>query len=993
MYFPDKRLMGGQYSIITKPINYFPIQRLSVKIKDIFIGFLLIIAIFLSYYSLKPIGQPTPITKESYTLKTHNIEKENKWSIFKAEDNGTFFIHPGEEKASVGVFTFKKSYDLSLDFWIKKGSKVGNVKFNITKNGIPIESLVVTSKKPKLVIATVSEGDTLKIKADKHGATGQDWGQLRIMEKETLITLKNFIIPFLWSILLIFLLGKRHKYVAVASYLLFLLMVFSEKINLGSLSFQNVLTYTIFIFALTFMFVFIYQELWRLKKFKVATIFSFSTALLVYIVPLFFIIYALNFDDKVTKDILFAIFQSNSNESYEYISDYISLKYIAFFILFTSIIGFLLYRQEKKETIMIERSLLLFITITFFSIVLVQFSQLRLPHFFIKGLNTYDKELTLFKYVQEERKAGKVKFSATKSANNETYIIVIGESLNKKHMGIYGYLRKTTPNLTKMEEQNELIVFNNAYSNHTHTVPVLSKALTESNQYNKKSYNDSISIIEIIKKAEIENYWLTNQTIYGAWDNMVSVIGASSDNLVALNKHIGTQTKTNHLDGALINEVKKVLAKKSDKTRVIFVHLIGNHGSYSSRYPHDKFTIFKGALKIGEYGTKASKNKNINVYDNSVVYNDYVVASILEELQKLQGVTGFMYMSDHADDVIAKLGHNSGKFTYEMTEIPMISWFSDAYKKRYPEKFKTFQHHTETLFSNDMWYDTLIGMIGISTDKYSAKYDLTSKEYTLKPKDALVLHGKKHYTDKSNYIYWQKTNAQYLIDSNQSSRVFPHRVDSVGKLRDIWNDGFRSFEVDVRFGDNNTTTFIVNHNKGMGDTDLDKFLSYIDTTKIQRVWLDFKNLNEENYVQALERLEHLSNKYQIKDKFIVESGTTKKFFKLVRSKGRHTSYYLPTGKIVKLLKDNNVSGMEGTAKTIAHQTVVQELSAVSFDHRLYPFVKKYLEPKISNNIVYHIRYAPALNDVNFKSNLLKNKLYQDERVKTLLMTYGSQFDL
>ncbi len=363
-----------------------------MKIKDIFIGFILIIAIFLSYYSLKPIGQQTPITKDSYALKTYNIEKENKWSKFKTEDNGTFFIHPGEEKASVGVFTFKNSYDLVLDFWIKKGSKVGNVEFDITKNGIPIESFVITPKNQKQIFTTVSEGDKLKIKADKHGVASQDWGQVRIMEKETLITLKNFIIPFLWSILLIFLLGKRYKYVAIASYLLFLLMVFAEKINLGSLLFQSLLTYTIFIFALTFTFVFIYQELWKLKKFKIATIFSFSMSFLVYIIPLFFIIYALNFDDKVTKDILFAIFQSNSNESYEYISDYISLKYIAFFILFTSIIGFLLYRQEKKETVMIERSLLLFITITFFSIVLVQFSQLRLPNFLIQGFETYNKE-------------------------------------------------------------------------------------------------------------------------------------------------------------------------------------------------------------------------------------------------------------------------------------------------------------------------------------------------------------------------------------------------------------------------------------------------------------------------------------------------------------------------------------------------------------------------------------------------------------------------
>ncbi len=72
---------------------------------------------------------------------------------------------------------------------------------------------------------------------------------------------------------------------------------------------------------------------------------------------------------------------------------------------------------------------------------------------------------------------------------------------------------------------------------------------------------------------------------------------------------------------------------------------------------------------------------------------------------------------------------------------------------------------------------------------------------------------------------------------------------------------------------------------------------------------------------------------------------------------------------------------------------MQNLDAVSFDHRLYPFVKQYLEPLISDDIAYHTWYAPSLKSINFKDNLLKNKLYLDNRVKTLLTPYKSQFDL
>lgn len=421
-------------------------------------------------------------------------------------------------------------------------------------------------------------------------------------------------------------------------------------------------------------------------------------------------------DHKVTKEILYAIFQSNSSESYEYISDFISIKYILLFIVITATTGVLLYIQEKKETITIKKSLSIFIIITFLSIVLIYFSQLRLPEFVIDGFETYHKELELFKRVQEKRKTGKIIFNATKKAEGETYIIIIGESLNKKHMGIYGYLRQTTPLLSKKNDAGDLLVFNNAYANHTHTNQVLQLSLTEANQYNKKSYYDSLSVIDILKKADIETYWLTNQNIYGIWDNMVSVIARLSDYLITLNTNIGGHTRTQKFDGALIDQVKKILANKTDRNRVIFVHLIGNHSSYSSRYPEEEYSIYKKRLKLGDFGTNAYKNssKIINYYDNSVTYNDYVISSILNEFQKEKGANAFIYMSDHADDVIKNLGHNSGNFTYEMVQIPMIAWFGDDYKKIYNDKYSTLISHKNTLFSNDMFYDTLIDLNLIS---------------------------------------------------------------------------------------------------------------------------------------------------------------------------------------------------------------------------------------------------------------------------------------
>ncbi len=527
------------------------------------------------------------------------------------------------------------------------------------------------------------------------------------------------------------------------SYLILLLMLIAHRLNFD-ISGRAEFAYSSMAIYVTFIFIFVYQEIGG-KHFKVATIFSFFIAIALYAIPLSYIIYYFSFNIKITKDVFFAISQTNFNESVEYINQFISPLWLLFILIFTITLGYLLIKQEKRETLKIERSLLVFIIIFSFGTIYVTINDNILLSFAKNSASDYRKEINLFKQAQKKIKNRDIQFESKKTDIGETYIVVIGESLNKHHMGIYGYKRETTPLLSKHLQEKNFLLFTNVYSNHTHTMPVLSLSLTEANQYQEKKYYDSPSILDILKKADIETYWLTNQNLYGPWDNFISIIAHTSDHLVGINRSVGKRIVSQKYDGELINEVKKVLNKPSKKNRVVFVHLMGNHGTYDSRYP-DEFSIYQDKLK----------NKSINPYDNSVAYNDYVVNSILNEVQNIQGVRGFIYMSDHADDVDNNLGHNSAKFTFDMTQIPFIAWFSEEYTNRYPLVFSTFKSHRETLFSNDLFYDTLIGIFNIETNNYNKKYDLSNKKFLLNPDDAVTLHGDMHYTDKNNHFYWKK---------------------------------------------------------------------------------------------------------------------------------------------------------------------------------------------------------------------------------------------
>jgi len=750
--------------------------------------------------------------------------------------------------------------------------------------------------------------------------------------------------------------------------------------------------YSTLVLFCTFLYLFVYQVLVT-KWVKAARYFSYVVVVVLYGTFISYFIYAINFDFVVIEDMLYTItcIKSPIVERLEFLSTW----WIVGILFLSMCMGYYLNIQNKKFVSKIRKSTLLFYIVLTLAIIITNRHEIRLVYFIKSFMENNSQEyMDSAKRIRasEIETGNSIDFEASKDNSGETYIVIIPESLNKKHMGIYGYIRNTTPRLSERSKDDGLLLFNNTYSSHLSSMHLTSLSLNEINQYNNMDFNDSLSIMDVLSKANIETYWLTTQSTNSAKHKLMSKILDKADCYINIKGMVQNNCNVHETEVILLNEIKTILTQKRNENRVIFIYL-GNHWSYASRYPKTKFNIYSKQLTQGEFGTLGYRNSNINHYDNSVYYNDHIIDSILKTLQKEKGVNALLLIPEYAEDVIRNPGHFSKKFTYEMTQIPMIAWFSDDYKKVYGDKYNVFAGNIDRLFSNDMLYDTLLGLFDVKTERYNSRYDLASPEYELEPDHALTLYGQKKYIDKDNYIYWQKVNIKYLIDNNISNRIIPHRVNSIGKLKDIWNDGFRSFEFDVSFGDHNTQSFYIGHHSDVMGPKMEDFLSSVDFQKIQKVWMDFKNLNQKNYIQVLARLSYLEERYKIKKKFIVESSITSPFFKEFGKAGWHTSYYMPTRRIINLLEQKNHEEMENLAVEIARQTKIQNLSAISFDHRLYPFIKNYLESKLSNEIVYHIWDAPGISSIDFKDQLLKNKLFLDNRVKTLLTEYISQFNL
>lgn len=341
-----------------------------------------------------------------------------------------------------------------------------------------------------------------------------------------------------------------------------------------------------------------------------------------------------------------------------------------------------------------------------------------------KGLQAY-RTFTLSREARAE--AAQRDFAGISQGNPGVYILVIGESQNRLHMSAYGYEKETTPWLDQMKNDKHTVFFTDARSCHTHTVPVLSYALTDKNQYDQRDLSRSLTLLEAAKAAGYHTVWLSNQVRYGAWDTPTSVIADEADEQVWLNNHMGETTDTNVYDGDLVDSLKQV--KVTDKTLIV-IHLMGNHGSYRDRYPQE-FSVFAGDSPEA-------------LYDNSIRYNDFVVQNIYETAKDIPDFQGMIYCADHADDVDRNLGHDASHFTQDMTKIPFYMLFSDAYEVKYPGILQELHAHKDDRFTNDLLYNAMLGIMGIvvPTD-YEEQNDLTSADYDADKSRFRTLHGQK----------------------------------------------------------------------------------------------------------------------------------------------------------------------------------------------------------------------------------------------------------
>lgn len=413
------------------------------------------------------------------------------------------------------------------------------------------------------------------------------------------------------------------------------------------------------------------------KKYYLKVVFVFTIMMLIFETGYYHI-----FNTKFSGSSIFIISQTNITEVKEFLTFYLNIKLItliSFFIIYSFFIFFEINKIHKYRVLNIQKKWLKKTIITFLSIFLISFSYLRRQNLpFLVAKSFFD--LKNDSYFEDEGFYGESSGEFNNSSKNssevdEISVVIIGESTSKNHMSIYDYNRNTSPLLNEIKE--ELLIYKDVISSHAYTVGALKKALTLDNSELIKSSVDG-SIIQLMNSANYNTYWLSNQNPIGFHESLISTISKASDERFFLTT---AKSEKNIIFDENLFPILKNILNNEKKRKMIFLQLQGTHLNYKNRYP-EEFNVFNGNPPASIFDTK-DVNKIINEYDNAVLYNDFVIRTIIDMVKAMNVSSYVLYFSDHGEEVYDTIefsGHNDDVGSLPMFQIPFVLWQSEIYK-------------------------------------------------------------------------------------------------------------------------------------------------------------------------------------------------------------------------------------------------------------------------------------------------------------------------
>ena len=376
------------------------------------------------------------------------------------------------------------------------------------------------------------------------------------------------------------------------------------------------------------------------------------------------------------------------NTNFEESSSFFSLS-LVFYLLFLGIIPSILIYKAKIVRVKIKKFLLHIVLILLFLLSFVYINSsnwlwidknskslgaLVMPWSYVVNTSRFYYHKSL-----ENKKQILLPNATIKDNKKSISVLVIGESARSQNFSLYGYEKETNPLLSKIKNIN--VFKSNSCATYT-TAGV--KCILE-----HENTNDLYEILpNYLFRNDVDVIWRTTN-----W-------GEPTVNIQKYLKRAELEKlckgKGCNYDEVLLSGLEEQI-KASKKNKILIVlHTSTSHGPlYNKKYP-EEFNKFTPVCKSVELG-KCTQEELINAYDNTILYTDYLLSTLINKLKQLEDYNSSMfYVSDHGES----LGENNlymhgvpvSIAPKEQVEVPFIVWLSDNYKELKKNELLS-QHH------------------------------------------------------------------------------------------------------------------------------------------------------------------------------------------------------------------------------------------------------------------------------------------------------------
>lgn len=267
---------------------------------------------------------------------------------------------------------------------------------------------------------------------------------------------------------------------------------------------------------------------------------------------------------------------------------------------------------------------------------------------------------------------------ASDSAPN--IVFIVGESLTLEHLSVYNYPRETTPNLNKMLQQGEMVLFHNAVTTGTRTLSAVPYMLTGLQGIDPHGIIYSTpTIFNYAKAAGYQTAFITAQDFQ--WRNIdqmfidqdLDLYQNGTDFSAAVSVSTGADD-IKVLEQGVLPYLERTLSAKQDKPMLLVTQMNGSHYPYNTHSPD----------YIKRFLPETEPNGN-NAYDNTVIYTDHYLKRLVDAVRSKDPDAWIFYSSDHGQDVsdnatFFNSGYSSGVIHNAMMVFPPEPTLDDVQK-------------------------------------------------------------------------------------------------------------------------------------------------------------------------------------------------------------------------------------------------------------------------------------------------------------------------